>query len=163
MTLIEPPRSCVGGIVDQAQALDTQVAAALAGLKKSGVRTQAPATLGRWMPHRLAQALSARYLPEKLHGRPLAEWADKDVAAFARHISHMALTPTGTEGFAKAEVTRGGVDTRALSSRTMEATTVPGLYVVGEAVDVTGWLGGYNFHWAWASGHAAGEAVAAAA
>ncbi|MFT8885665.1 MAG: NAD(P)/FAD-dependent oxidoreductase [Acetobacter papayae] len=136
--------------------------AALARLKKTGVRTQAPATMGRWLPQRLAQALSAHYVPEKLHGRPLAEWADKDVAALARHLGHMALTPTGTEGFAKAEVTRGGVDTRALSSRTMEATTVPGLYVVGEAVDVTGWLGGYNFHWAWASGHAAGEAVAAA-
>ena len=84
------------------------MAAALAGLKKSGVRTQAPATLGRWMPHRLAQALSARYLPEKLHGMPLAEWADKDVAALARHISPIALTPTGTEGFATAEVPRGG-------------------------------------------------------
>lgn len=70
------------------------------------------------------------------------------------------LHPAGTEGYAKAEVMRGGVDTRDLSSQTMEARTVPGLYVVGEAVDVTGWLGGYNFQWAWASGVAAGQAAA---
>ena len=69
--------------------------------------------------------------------------------------------PSGTLGYAKAEVTLGGVDTDALSSRTMEAKAVPGLYFVGEVVDVTGWLGGYNFQWAWASGHAAGTALAA--
>ena len=69
------------------------------------------------------------------------------------------ITPTGTEGFAKAEVTAGGIDTRDLSSKTMQATNVPGLFVIGEAVDVTGWLGGYNFQWAWASGWCAGEAV----
>ena len=69
------------------------------------------------------------------------------------------ITPTGTEGYAKAEVTLGGVDTDELSSRTMEARKVPGLFVIGEAVDVTGWLGGYNFQWAWSSGWAAGEAV----
>ena len=67
--------------------------------------------------------------------------------------------PTGTEGYAKAEVTLGGIDTDELSSRTMEARKVPGLFVIGEAVDVTGWLGGYNFQWAWSSGWAAGEAV----
>jgi len=67
------------------------------------------------------------------------------------------VTPAGTEGYAKAEVMLGGVDTSALSSRTMEAKTVPGLFVVGEAVDVTGWLGGYNFQWAWASGWCAGS------
>jgi predicted flavoprotein YhiN len=67
------------------------------------------------------------------------------------------VTPSGTEGFAKAEVTRGGIDTRDLSSRTMMATRVPGLFAIGEAVDVTGWLGGYTFQWAWASGWAAGQ------
>ena len=70
-----------------------------------------------------------------------------------------ALSPAGTEGYEKAEVTVGGIDTAGLSSRTLEANKVPGLHVIGEAVDVTGWLGGYNFQWAWSSGWVAGEAV----
>jgi predicted flavoprotein YhiN len=74
-------------------------------------------------------------------------------------LNDWKITPTGTEGYAKAEVTLGGVDTHELSSRTMEARKVPGLFVIGEAVDVTGWLGGYNFQWAWSSGWAAGEAA----
>ena len=69
------------------------------------------------------------------------------------------LEPTGTEGYAKAEVTAGGISTTELSSRSMQAKSVPGLYFIGECVDVTGWLGGYNFQWAWASGVAAGEAI----
>ncbi|GBQ05748.1 hypothetical protein AA15669_0614 [Saccharibacter floricola DSM 15669] len=75
-------------------------------------------------------------------------------------MARWVVSPAGTEGYAKAEVMRGGVDTRCLSSQTMEAKTVPGLYIVGEAVDMTGWLGGYNFQWAWASAVAAGKAVA---
>jgi predicted flavoprotein YhiN len=82
-----------------------------------------------------------------------------ELAATAAIIHQLTLTPTGSEGYAKAEVTAGGVDTRGLSSQTMEARDVPGLYVIGEAVDVTGWLGGYNFQWAWSSGHAAGMHV----
>ena len=74
-------------------------------------------------------------------------------------FSNWSLKPVGTEGYRTAEVTLGGIDTESLDARTMEARTVPGLYVIGEAVDVTGWLGGYNFQWAWASGFAAGEAV----
>jgi len=77
-------------------------------------------------------------------------------------LARWPLTPSGTEGWRKAEVTRGGVDTRELSSTTMMAQRVPGLYFIGEAVDVTGWLGGYNFQWAWASGVAAGRAAAEA-
>ena len=69
------------------------------------------------------------------------------------------VVPTGSEGYAKAEVTLGGIDTRALSSKTMEARDIPGLYAIGEAVDVTGWLGGYNFQWAWSSGWCAGQAL----
>ncbi len=75
----------------------------------------------------------------------------------ARRVHRWPVRPAGTEGYAKAEVTAGGVDTGELSSRTMEARRVPALYFIGEVVDVTGWLGGYNFQWAWASGHAAGE------
>ncbi len=76
----------------------------------------------------------------------------------AARLSGWRLTPSGTEGYAKAEVMRGGIDTTALSSRTLEVGAVPGLHFVGEAVDVTGWLGGYNFQWAWSSGWAAGSA-----
>jgi predicted flavoprotein YhiN len=77
----------------------------------------------------------------------------------AARLADWRFTPTGTEGFAKAEVTIGGVSTDGLSSKTMEARAVPGLYVIGEAVDVTGWLGGYNFQWAWASGWATAQAL----
>ena len=74
-------------------------------------------------------------------------------------INDWRITPNGSEGYRKAEVTRGGVDTRSLSSKTMECTAVPGLYFIGEVVDVTGWLGGYNFQWAWASAVAAAKAI----
>ncbi|WP_373687406.1 NAD(P)/FAD-dependent oxidoreductase [Acetobacter sp. P5B1] len=131
--------------------------ALLAGLKRAKGQMKGPAALGRWLPHRLAQELARQSAPEE---RPVVEWPDRTLRALADRIHRLDLHPTGTEGFAKAEVTRGGVDTRKLSSKTMEAQTVPNLYVIGEAVDVTGWLGGYNFHWAWASGHAAGEALA---
>ncbi len=77
----------------------------------------------------------------------------------ARQLKAWTLRPAGTEGYATAEVTVGGVDTRALSSKTMEVRQVPGLHFIGEAVDVTGWLGGYNFQWAWAGGHACGQAL----
>ena len=92
-------------------------------------------------------------------GGPIAEIPDRALDALAAQLGACTVTPSGTEGFAKAEVTAGGVDTAALSSRTMEARAVPGLHVVGEAVDVTGWLGGYNFQWAWSSGWAAGQAA----
>lgn len=133
------------------------IAALLMKLKKEGSKAKGAGALARWLPQRLAHALVELGAPE----RTLAEWADRDIRLMAERVHRMELRPQGTEGFAKAEVTRGGVDTRALSSRTMEVQSVPGLYVVGEAVDVTGWLGGYNFHWAWASGHAAGEAAGA--
>ena len=81
------------------------------------------------------------------------------IAQLAEKLKNWSLIPAGTEGYAKAEVMVGGVSTDELSSKTMESKKVPGLYVIGEAVDVTGWLGGYNFQWAWASGFAAGEAV----
>ena len=82
---------------------------------------------------------------------------DRALRDLAANLSAWRVTPTGTEGYAKAEVTAGGIDTRDLSSKTMQSTKVPGLYAIGEAVDVTGWLGGYNFQWAWASGWCAGQ------
>ena len=85
--------------------------------------------------------------------------SDKALTAIEQQLTRWVFHPNGTEGFAKAEVTVGGISPAELSSQTMEARKVPGLYAIGEAVDVTGWLGGYNFQWAWASGFAAGEAL----
>ncbi len=91
--------------------------------------------------------------------RPAAEVPDKALHKLAQALSGWSLVPTGSEGYKKAEVTLGGVDTRDLSSQTMESKQ-PGLYFIGEVVDVTGWLGGYNFQWAWASAHACAQALA---
>ncbi|MGJ0237440.1 NAD(P)/FAD-dependent oxidoreductase [Novosphingobium fluoreni] len=107
------------------------------------------------LPGRLAEALSQRLAVEG----DLGSQSDKALAAAEQRLRDWRFTPDGSEGFAKAEVTVGGIDTRGLSSKTMEAVKVPGLYAIGEAVDVTGWLGGYNFQWAWASGFAAAQAL----
>ena len=95
--------------------------------------------------------------------RELGNVPDSELDRAAGVLTGLTFRPSGTEGFAKAEVTAGGISTDGLSSRTMEARKVPGLYAIGEAVDVTGWLGGYNFQWAWSSGVAAGQAIAARA
>ncbi|MGB8621237.1 MAG: NAD(P)/FAD-dependent oxidoreductase, partial [Paracoccaceae bacterium] len=113
----------------------------------------------------LAQMLPARlavFMAESsgLSGN-LADQPDSALRALADTLADWRLIPTGSEGYRTAEVTLGGVDTAGLSSKTMESRTVPGLYFIGEVVDVTGWLGGYNFQWAWSSGHAAGRAIAA--
>ena len=111
----------------------------------------AEAALREVLPIRLAE----RWL--ELH--PIKKWTNAALEEAERALHHFQFVPSGTEGFAKAEVTAGGVDTRELSAKTMEAAKVPGLYFVGEVVDVTGHLGGYNFQWAWASGYSAGQAV----
>ncbi|HKP71387.1 MAG TPA: NAD(P)/FAD-dependent oxidoreductase [Pyrinomonadaceae bacterium] len=111
--------------------------------------------LGQLLPRRFAHAWC------KLHftSKPLKQYSAGELAAVAEKLHGWRLAPAGTEGYKKAEVTAGGVSTDELSSRTMEAKRVPGLYFIGEVVDVTGWLGGYNFQWAWASAYAAGQAV----
>lgn len=128
---------------------------------------------GEWLSaHRRDQqglgTLLATHLPRRfalsfaeLHGwtQPLAQMSNAVLATIAQTLKSWHIQPSGTLGYAKAEVTLGGVDTAALSQQTLEARNVPGLYFIGEVVDVTGWLGGYNFQWAWASGHAAGSAV----
>jgi predicted flavoprotein YhiN len=111
--------------------------------------------LAELLPARLAQALAAAYLP----AAPMADLPDRTLRELASVLNGWRLMPAGSEGYAKAEVTLGGVDTRALSSKTMQANAVPGLFVIGEAADVTGWLGGYNFQWAWSSGWCAGHAI----
>ncbi len=123
--------------------------------KRSRPRAEAKTVLAEILPARLAQALAQAGLPPG----PLANVPDRTLAAFAARLKHWEVQPTGSEGWPKAEVTLGGIDTRDLSSKTMAALNVPGLYAIGEALDVTGWLGGYNFQWAWSSGWCAGQAV----
>lgn len=123
--------------------------------KRARPRATLRSLIGGHVPDQLAEALAARL------GLPgdLANLADRALADAERRLSDWQFTPSGSEGFAKAEVTAGGIATAGLSSQTMAARHLPGLYAIGEAVDVTGWLGGYNFQWAWASGAAAGRAI----
>lgn len=111
--------------------------------------------MGQFLPARLVDHLSQEI---DLTGN-VADQSDNRLTAICHALSQWTLVPAGSEGYRTAEVTLGGVDTNALSSKTMEAKTVPGLYFIGECVDVTGWLGGYNFQWAWSSGWAAGQAI----
>jgi predicted Rossmann fold flavoprotein len=104
-------------------------------------------------------ALPSRLADRWLDLYPPAGWSNRALDELEHHAHHWQVVPAGTEGFAKAEVTAGGVDTDELSGRTMESRKVPGLYFIGEVVDVTGQLGGFNFQWAWASGYCAGQAV----
>ncbi|WP_243404094.1 NAD(P)/FAD-dependent oxidoreductase [Zavarzinia aquatilis] len=142
-----------GQAIDFDLAPDTDIAAFLKARKAERPRAEVKTVLAEVLPARLAQGLASD------QPRPIGETGDKALTALAERINRWRPIPAGTEGFAKAEVTAGGVDTRDLSSRTLGAVKVPGLHFIGEAVDVTGWLGGYNFQWAWSSGHAAGEAV----
>ena len=132
----------------------TDAYAALRAAKAERPRTSLRGVLAGLLPQRLADALAPRWPSGEMANLP-----DRILADVAASLSRWSVIPAGTEGYVKAEVTLGGVDTAALSSRTMEARNVPGLYVIGEAVDVTGWLGGYNFQWAWSSGWCAGMAA----
>jgi predicted Rossmann fold flavoprotein len=131
----------------------TDAVAYLLDRKKTRPKAELHTVLGEILPQRLAQALATP------HAGRLADMPDRILRTLADQLAAWRLTPAGTEGYAKAEVTAGGIDTRDLSSRTLQANNVPGLFVIGEAVDVTGWLGGYNFQWAWASGWCAGGAA----
>ena len=121
--------------------------------KSAGLRLDT--LLSRKLSERFASAWTKPLAPL----RPVREYSSQQLDDIARRLENWTLQPAGTEGYATAEVTVGGIDTRDLNSKTMEARHVPGLHFIGEAVDVTGWLGGYNFQWAWASGHACGQAV----
>jgi predicted Rossmann fold flavoprotein len=116
--------------------------------------------LGQLVPSRLADTWAQQ---DAAWQRPVNEASDKALTQLAERLSRWEIKPMGTEGYRKAEVTAGGVDTRELSSQTMESKKQPGLFFIGEVVDVTGWLGGYNFQWAWASGFACGQALGQAA
>ncbi|MBX9683761.1 MAG: NAD(P)/FAD-dependent oxidoreductase [Hyphomicrobium sp.] len=123
--------------------------------KRARSRAAPQSILAEMLPTRLAQALAASHLP----GSEMANIPDSTLGNFASRLKNWSVGVTDSEGYAKAEVTLGGVDTRDLSSKTLEARALPGLFVIGEAVDVTGWLGGYNFQWAWSSGWAAAQAI----
>ncbi|SLN19362.1 NAD(P)/FAD-dependent oxidoreductase [Ruegeria meonggei] len=124
--------------------------------RQSGGRKALTTELSRHLPGRLVDYLTQHIA---MQGN-LADQSDAALAELIAALSDWPLTPSGSEGYRTAEVTLGGINTDDLSSKTMEARDVPGLYAIGEAVDVTGWLGGYNFQWAWSSGHAAGTAIA---
>jgi predicted Rossmann fold flavoprotein len=135
---------------------DIDIASILKGLRRTNGKQAVQTALGDILPRRLAQFFADG---AKLTGRQLADLSDKTIDALSASIQAWAIKPAGSEGYRTAEVTLGGVDTNGLDSKTMQAKAVPGLYFVGECVDVTGWLGGYNFQWAWASGFAAGQDV----
>lgn len=107
----------------------------------------------------LTRRLAHRLLELWYHNKPVNQYSEKEINEFAAIFHKWRITPSGTEGYKVAEVTRGGVDTDELSSKTFEARNVKSLYFVGEVVDVTGWLGGYNLQWAWSSGYCAGQFV----
>ena len=124
-------------------------------VKERGRRVEMKNLLSGVIPGRLAHTWCNRYIPS----RPVNQYSDRELREIADMLHNWTVVPACTEGYEKAEVTGGGVDTDELSSKTMEAKKVPGLYFTGEVIDVTGQLGGYNLHWAWASGYAAGQYV----
>ncbi len=129
----------------------TQLRAAQSGRPAAELKT----VLSEWLPKRLAQRLCEVWLPNK----PMRQYDIGELRRVAEVLQQFPIIASGTEGYRTAEVTLGGVDTNELSSSSMQSRKVPGLYFIGEVVDVSGWLGGYNFQWAWASGFAAGNAV----
>ncbi|MCK7593897.1 NAD(P)/FAD-dependent oxidoreductase [Lysobacter sp. CAU 1642] len=136
------------------------LAALISEWRADGSRAELSTRLSRLMPKGFVQAwLSHHGLESALAGKHLADLSQADVSRLCDAFQRWTCVPDGTEGYATAEVTRGGVDTAEVSSKTFEARSVPGLYFIGEVLDVTGWLGGYNFQWAWASGWCAGQYV----
>ena len=136
-----------------AMAPDHDVFEALKAAKAANGRQAVHTALSQIVPRRLAESLCAR---EGVAGN-LADLSDKALRRLDQAVNAWTVKPVGSEGYRTAEVTLGGIDTAALDQQTLAVKTVPGLYFIGEAVDVTGWLGGYNFQWAWSSGWAAGQ------
>jgi len=144
-----------GEAISVDMAPDKDVAALLLEAKNDNGKQMVHTALGHILPRRLAEVLCER---AGLKGK-LAEQGDKKLRALAESANAWSVKPVGSEGYRTAEVTLGGVDTTQLDQQTMEAKDVKGLYFIGEAVDITGWLGGYNFQWAWSSGWVAGQSV----
>jgi len=144
-----------GGEIEVDMAPGVDVFEMLRRARVEHARQAIPTVLARRLPRRLAQLIAE----QEGASRTIADASDKLLRRVAAAVNSWRVKPAGSEGYRTAEVTVGGVDTRALDSRTLAANAVPGLYFIGEVVDVTGWLGGYNFQWAWASGWCAGQAV----
>jgi len=136
--------------IDLAATIDAE--SFLRDRRRARPRAELKTVLAEILPSRLAEAIA----PGK---EQMANLPDRHLVAISERVKRWKVQPVASEGWAKAEVTVGGIDTSALSSKTMESRRVPGLYLIGEAVDVTGWLGGYNFQWAWSSGWCAGQSV----
>lgn len=134
---------------------DLDIAALLKAARQKQPRKMLHNVMAEWMPARLAEALAQ----QSGHDGIMAMLSDQKITGITHLVKAWTVVPAGTEGYRTAEVAVGGVDTDELSSKTFEARKVPGLYFIGEVVDVTGWLGGYNFQWAWASGYCCGQAV----
>lgn len=134
---------------------DTDMLEALKEARSAQPKQMLHTALTAHLPERLAKEIAVR----AGHDERLADLSDKKLEAVAVSINHWRVKPNGSEGYRTAEVTKGGISTKELSSKTFEIHNVPGLYFIGEAIDVTGWLGGYNFQWAWASGWCCGQAV----
>ncbi len=140
-----------GGVIKMDLLPDARAIESLLRARATG--RDLPSVLAEWMPRRFADAWCARHAPAK----PLVHFKQREFDDTLALLRAWPFLPARTEGYPKAEVTLGGVDTAELSSKTMESRRLPGLFFIGEIVDITGWLGGYNFQWAWSSGHAAGE------
>jgi predicted Rossmann fold flavoprotein len=140
-----------GGVIEIDLLPDPRASESLLRARATG--RDLPSLLAEWIPRRFADAWCAQHAPAK----PLVHFKQREFDDTVALLRAWPFLPAGTEGYPKAEVTLGGVDTGELSSKTMESRLVPGLFFIGEVTDVTGWLGGYNFQWAWSSGHAAGE------
>ncbi len=138
---------------------EVELEAFLRERKRTRPRADLRTVLAELMPARLAQTIAERDGIQGIAPSAMANLPDRELARLAAHFKRWTVLPADSEGWSKAEVTVGGVDTAALSSKTMGAQEIPGLYFVGEAVDVTGWLGGYNFQWAWSSGWCAGDTI----
>ena len=135
--------------------LGRDASAELIALQQLGHKAELKTVLSEWLPKRLAQLLCTVFFSNK----PLSHYKHSELKDIAFALQHWRITPNGTEGYRTAEVTLGGVDTDGVSSCSFESKLQTGLFFIGEVLDVTGHLGGYNFQWAWASGHACGIAV----
>lgn len=145
-----------GEVLELNLAPDEDIAAELMRARNGAGRANVASVLARWLPDRLAQAICTDM---GLGDSRLADQSNDRLGHLGERVNRWQIRPVGTEGYRTAEVTLGGVDTSALDAKTMQARGIPGLYFIGECVDVTGWLGGYNFQWAWASADAAGRAL----
>jgi predicted Rossmann fold flavoprotein len=134
---------------------DRDLAVDLQAERQAHPKQQLKTVLGKWLPQRMVTTL----LPQTLSDQPMNQFSPTQLDEVTRLLQQWQIKPNGSEGYRTAEVTTGGVDCDAVSSKTMEAKAVPGLYFIGEVLDVSGWLGGYNFQWAWSSGWCAGQVV----